>query len=55
MSAEPQQVAGDAVGQLGEGPGRQATAAPAAMAQSNVTLYGKLYPHLINEKGGASA
>ncbi len=33
-----------------------AMAAPAALAQTNVTLYGKLYPHLINEKGsGATA
>lgn len=31
-------------------------AAPAALAQSSVTVYGKLYPHLINEKGsGATA
>ena len=33
-----------------------AIAAPAALAQSSVTVYGKLYPHLINEKGsGATA
>jgi predicted porin len=31
-------------------------AAPAAFAQSDVRVYGKLYPHLINEKGsGATA
>lgn len=31
-------------------------AAPGALAQSSVTVYGKLYPHLINEKGsGATA
>lgn len=30
--------------------------APAAMAQSNVSVYGKLYPHLVNEEGtGATA
>ena len=31
-------------------------AAPAALAQSNVTIYGKLYPYIINEDGsGATA
>lgn len=33
-----------------------AVAAPAALAQSNVTVYGKLYPYILNEEGsGATA
>lgn len=33
-----------------------AVATPAALAQSSVTVYGKLYPHVLNEKGsGATA